>query len=220
MKANTAYLGIDTGKNELHLGNTQKFIAPFNNTQGHQQLIQQIKKHNPTIIAIEASGGYERPITQALQDAKLPIAVVAPGCVRYFAKSAKVLAKTDAIDSVIIARYAKAHQPRLTPKTPESTAKLRALTDRRNPIIDDRVREQNRLETCPDQAMRKHLQQSIRRLQAQEKKFNQHIEQHVQRDEELNAKTDTLTQVVGIGKITAITLLAHQGQRMYLIGLC
>jgi len=83
------------------------------------------------------------------------------------------------------------------------------LRDRREQIVQDRVREQNRLETCPDPDMAKQIRQSIRRLQNQEKKLDKQIEQHLKEDPQLSAKADTMTAVKGVGDKTAATLLAH-----------
>lgn len=214
MKANTSYLGIDTGKNELFLGTPDRFIAKFDNTPaGHRQLIERIRQHQPNpdrlLIAIEASGGYERPVTDALQDAGLAVAVVAPNCVRHFAKSAKVLAKTDAIDAGVIARFVQAHRPRPTPKTPESTRKIRALADRRQQIIQDRVREQNRMETCADPDVIEHLQDNIDRLVEQERDFDARIKALIKSEPQLRAKAKVLKPVVGVGDQTVTNLLAH-----------
>lgn len=210
MKATTSYLGIDTGKQHLHLGTPQRCLAVFDNTPaGHRKLVKRIATLKPACIAIEASGGYERMAVEALQDADLPVAVVAPGCVRHFAMSAKVLAKTDAIDAAVIARYAQAHQPEPSPKTPESTRQLRALRDRREQIVEDRVRETNRLEACADGQIARQIKASIKRLKAQEKKLDQSIRQHIKADEHLRSKAKTLTAVKGVGPQTAATVLAH-----------
>lgn len=210
MKATTSYLGVDTGKKYLHLGTPERCLAVFDNTPaGHRKLLQRITTLEPACIAIEASGGYERMLVEALQDAGQPVAVVGPGCVRHFAKSAKVLAKTDAIDAAVIARYAQAHRPGPSPKTPEPTRKLRALRDRREQVVEDRVREENRLEACADRQITRQLRASIRRLQAQEKRLDESIRQHIQADEQLRHKAEALTAVKGVGAQTAATVLAH-----------
>jgi transposase len=209
MKANPSYLGIDTGKKHLHLGTPDTCIAVFdNNPKGRQQLIQRLQTLTPQLIAIEASGGYERSVVHAMQDAQLPVAVVAPGCVRHFAQSAKVLAKTDAIDARVIAQYARAHRPKPTDKTPESARKLRALRDRREQLVQDRVREDNRLEACADPTIAKQLRASIKRLNREADKIDHRIAEHIRRDQQLNAKAQAITQVKGVGEQTAATLLA------------
>jgi transposase len=210
MKAHASYLGIDTGKKDLHLGDTARCLQRFDNTAaGRRELVKRLRDMRPKLIAIEASGGYERPVVEALQDAGLPVAVVQPGCVRHFARSGKVLAKTDPIDAVVIARFAEAHRPEPTGKTPESVRKIRALRDRREQIVEDRVREQNRLETCPDRDMAKHIRRNIRRLTTQQQQLDQQIEQLIKDDEQLNAKAKVMTAVKGVGDKTASTLLAH-----------
>ena len=212
MKATPSYLGLDTGKKHLHLGSTQRCLKVFDNTPaGHRRLIQRLATLKPTCIAIEASGGYERAVVEALQDADLPVAVVAPGCVRHFAKSAKVLAKTDAIDATLIARYAEAHKPQPTPRLSESARKLRALRDRRQQVVEDRppgVREENRLEACADRQIVRQLKASIKRLREQQEKLDEMIRKHIHADEKLHAKAAAMTAVKGVGEQTANTLLA------------
>lgn len=209
MKAQTSYLGIDTGKHQLHLATPDRLIAPFSNTPaGHRQLINAIAAYPDPLTAIEASGGYERAVTQALQDQGLPVAVVAPGCVRHFAKSAKVLAKTDAIDAAVIARYAQAHQPRPTQPTPEHVQKLRALRDRRDQLVEDRVREENRLEACGDKTIARQLRASIKRLNGQIDKLDQQIGQHIEQTPPLKEKARVMSEQKGVGTQTAATLLA------------
>ncbi|MEZ5940570.1 MAG: transposase [Planctomycetaceae bacterium] len=145
MKTTPAYLGIDVSKGTLHIATTEKFLDEFDNLPaGHEQLIAVVRKFPSAIVVIEASGGYERLATEALQAAEVPVAIVQPSCVRFFAKSLKVLAKTDEIDAQVIAKFGAATQPALTPKIPENTRKLRALSDRRQQVVEDRVREMAR----------------------------------------------------------------------------
>ena len=225
MKASPSYLGLDTGKKHLHLGSPDQCIDVFDNTPagskaaGHRQLIQRLATLKPTCVAIEASnsgGGRLRtrgrrgvagcPFRGAARRRRRPR--LPPEVVRHFAKSAKVLAKTDAIDATLIARFARAYQPQPTPKSPESTRKLRALRDRRQQIIEDRVREENRLEACAHREVIKQLKASIKRLKAQEKKLDALIQKHIHADEKLHAKAAAMTAVKGVGEQTANTLLA------------
>ena len=136
MKTDTVYLGIDVSKKSLHLAATTKMIKEFPNTnQGIQKLLECIQTHRPVLVVMEASGGYERIACDAMQDAGIAVCVAQPGCVRHFAKSIKVLAKTDEIDAQVIARFAEAIKPQATEKTPENVRKFRALHDRRQQII-------------------------------------------------------------------------------------
>lgn len=210
MKTQTSYLGIDVSKSKLHLATPQKFLGEFENTvAGHQALIQRLNSLKPIGIVLEASGGYERIAAEAMQDAGLPVTIAQPGCVKHFAKSIKVLAKTDRIDAQIIARFGEATQPSPTPKTPENVRKLRALNDRRTQIVEDRVREANRLETCADPCILKHIQAQLEHLQQLERELDRLIAAVAKQDADFQKKASTMMQLVGVGAKTALTLLAH-----------
>ena len=210
MKTTPVYLGIDVSKRTLHLATPEKFVGEFANLPGgHQQLITRLRDFHPAVIVLEASGGYERLVAEALQDAGMQVAVVQPACVRYFAKSLKVLAKTDRIDARIIARFGEATEPALTPQTPENRRKLRALSDRRQQIVEDRVREVSRLEACADHDIAAVIRQSIDHLKATEIQLDQQIEQLIQTDEEFQARAQIMQSNTGIGQKTTNVLLAH-----------
>jgi transposase len=210
MKAQTSYLGIDVSKSKLHLATDTQFLAEFDNSiTGRQTLLQQIVACRPTLVALEASGGYERPICQTLHEAGLAVAVVQPGCVRHFAKSLKVLAKTDQIDAQMIARFAAVSQPRVTTPEAENKRKLRAFCDRRQQLVEDRVREAGRLETCIDPAMARHIQDQLEHLQELEADLDQQIQTLLEEDPEFRQTMNTLMTPKGVGAKTAATLLAH-----------
>ena len=59
---------------------------------------------------LEASGGYERAVVAALAAAGLPV-VVNPRQVRDFARAHCILAKTDALDVRVLARFAAEVRP-------------------------------------------------------------------------------------------------------------
>jgi len=70
MKTHATYLGIDISKTTLHLGTSEKFVKEFSNTAtGHRQLIERSLKLETPRVVLEASGGHERRVCEALQDA-------------------------------------------------------------------------------------------------------------------------------------------------------
>lgn len=210
MKTQPLYYGIDVSKSKLHLATPTRFLGEFDNTvSGHQKLIAQLGRQAPAGIILEASGGYERPVCEALQEAGLPVTVSQPGCIRNFAKSLNVLAKTDAIDAKVIARFGAATTPPPTPRTPENVRKFRALVDRRQQIVEDRVRESNRLETCADAQMAQHIHEQRDRLQDLEQQLDKQIARLLETDGELREKNQALTTLKGVGPQTAVVLLAH-----------
>jgi len=61
---------------------------------------------------VEATGGYQRAVVEALSHAGLCVAVVNPARVRQFARASGLLAKTDKLDAFVLAEFGKKMQPR------------------------------------------------------------------------------------------------------------
>jgi len=62
-------------------------------------------------VLLEATGGFERPVVAALAASGLSLFVVNPRQARDFAKATGQLAKTDASDALVLARFAQAIRP-------------------------------------------------------------------------------------------------------------
>jgi transposase len=74
---------------------------------GRAEMIGWLRENGVGMAVMEASGGYERDWAEALREAGLAVSIVDPKRVRYFAKSAGRLAKSDPIDAEMIAWYAE-----------------------------------------------------------------------------------------------------------------
>ena len=211
----TVYLGIDVSKKTLDLADPQKYDGDFaNELRGHLQIIQRLKdrygdKLEQVLVAVEATGRYEQEIVRQLLDAGIATAVVQPVRVRQFARSLNLLAKNDRLDAKLIARFAQAVQPREAEKPDPQAVKIRALRDRREHIVADRVREQGRLEACADPEVSQEIQDHIDWLAKQESNLNERMQILVDDSEKLSAKSRCLREVKGVGAQTALTLLSH-----------
>ena len=210
MKTDPIYLGIDVSKTKLHLASERRFLKEVTNgLKGIQRIVAFAKDRNPELVVVEATGGYETLLVDSLHDAGIAVHVAQPGCVRHFAQSIKVLAKTDSIDAIVIARFGAGTQPQPTPRTPVSIREFRALTHRREQIVEDRVREENRLESCRDVVVRKQIQANIRRLRKQEERLDTQIHERREADETLSRKAAVMSELKGVADKTTNTLLAH-----------
>jgi transposase len=210
MTTSAVYLGIDVSKATLEVGSCECRLFQVANTQaGHQQVVTRLRSLSVALIAIESTGIYGQDLARALVAAELPVAVVQPGRVRYFARSLQILAKTDAIDAVVIARFAAATKPRqYTPPT-AYLARLRAVSDRRDQLIEDRIREENRLEACTDDDIATQLRASITALDKAVEKLDATIKDIIAADPALTAKNDLLQNETGVGPQTAAVLIAQ-----------
>jgi transposase len=211
MPTSEVYIGIDVAKATLDVGSPERLLLRqvANTSAGHRQVIAHLRSLSVELIAIESTGIYAVELVRALILAGLPVAVVQPGRVRYFAKSLNVQAKTDAIDARVLARFAAANKPRLYALPPENITRLRALSDRRDQVVEDRVREENRLEACLDAIIAKEITTCIARLEKAEATLDKSIAAAIAEDPILKAKSDLLQHESGIGPQTAAILITQ-----------
>ena len=81
------YAGIDVSKDQLdvHLAPSGQAFVAARNGEGLEELCRRLAEHAPTLIAVEATGGFEAVVTAALISAGLPVVVVNPAQVRAYA---------------------------------------------------------------------------------------------------------------------------------------
>ena len=102
----TVFVGIDVSKDHLdvHFLQSAKHMVVENKTQAISKLIvKKISDPATTLVVLEATGGYESVVVKALQEHKIPVAIVNPRRVRDFARAIGNDAKTDSIDAKTIA---------------------------------------------------------------------------------------------------------------------
>lgn len=203
--------GIDVCKHHLDVclgGSDQRFA---NDGSGWDALIAKLKSDNVDLVVVEASGGYERGLVAALQDAGVDVARVNPRQARDFAKSMGVLAKTDQVDARALRDFADVlarHKDRakyITPMLDERRQYLAVLMTRRRQLIDIRVAESNHLEQAGARATR-----SIRAVLTTLEKQISAIDAEVDglMAEHFKAQRDLLSTFKGVGPVMVLTLTA------------
>src|SRR5262245_57626030 len=150
MSAPQCFVGIDVAKAQLDIAlrPTGEGWTVANDDAGIAPLVARLQAVQPTLIVLEATGGYQRAVVAALVATGLPVVVVNPRQARDFAKATGQLAKTDALDARALAHVAEVVRP--TPwHLPDAQAnELRALLARRQ-LVAMRTAEQNRLGSAP-----------------------------------------------------------------------
>ena len=89
------------------------------------------------------------------------MSVVNPAQVRDFARVQGELAKTDAIDAGMIARFAATFHPEPDEPATPAQKRLRALRARRQQVVHSLTQEKNHLGTAPDAEAHQSIQQAI-----------------------------------------------------------
>lgn len=206
-------VGIDVAKEWLDVCVSSDAAVEriANDLAGHERLAAQLRQRDVVLIVLEATGGYEAAVAGTLQAAGLPVAIVNPRQARNFAKALGLLAKTDAIDARVLARFAAllATRPDLErvvkPLADAERRELQAHLLRRRQLVEMLCAERQRL-SIAHPATRTDLEASIRFLKKRLATIDGELERLVQRDHgELGR---LLKSVAGIGPTTAATVLA------------
>ena len=210
MEVSLISVGIDVSKAQLDVeirpsGEKQSFA---NDKVGNKALVKWLAKIAPTLIVLEATGGYERQVTRALVSADLPAVVVNPRQVRDFAKATGQLAKTDSIDAGVLAHFAEVIRPELRPLPDAVTLELRALTSRRRHLLEMIAAENNRLEMT-SKAVRKSINAHVGYLEQALEHINQELDRAIEQSPIWKENEDLLRSAKGIGPVTSRTLLAE-----------
>jgi len=119
--------------------------AVTNDDIGLAELLPRLVALAPSLVVLEATGGFELLAALALAKAGLPIAVVNPRQVHDFAKAMGRLAKTDTLDAAILADFAQRVRPEPRPLPDEAAQLLESRLTRRRQIVEMLTAEKNRL---------------------------------------------------------------------------
>lgn len=205
-----SFIGIDVSKELLEVAVHQsgyKFRCP-NDRINFPELIAELIRLRPARIVLEATGGLERALLQALQAIGLPAVVINPRQVRDFAKALGLLAKTDRLDARVLAHFGAAVKPPLSPIKAQADIELDALMGRRKQLSDMLVQEKNRRGSAATDTARDDIEEHIEWLEERIKELDGKLKSQLESSAVWQQKAKVLQSVKGIGFVTAMSLLA------------
>ena len=204
------FIGIDVAKATLDIaalpeGDTWSVT---NDEPGLAELVPRLVLLAPTLVVLEATGGFETAAVAALAKGGLPVVVVNPRQVRDFAKALGRLAKTDRLDAAILAEFAQRVRPAPRPLLAAAAQVLDALLTRRRQLIEMLTAEKNRLGFARD-PVKRDITQHIRWLEKRLTNVEGDLQAAVAASPLSRAQEDLLRSVPGVGRVTSVTLLAE-----------
>lgn len=208
------WLGIDVSKDHLDVYDLERQTAAryVNDHQGVEQLWQTVSGQSGWAVVCEASGGYETLMTTTLAAHGCRVSVVNPRQVRDFAKASGILAKTDALDAQVIARFGGLLRPPATVFASESAQQLQDWVRRRQQLVEMLSGEKNRLQQLKGKRrliVRDEVEAHIDWLQDRIAQLDKKIEQLSQQQSQWREDKARLTSVKGIGPVVSTMLLAE-----------
>ena len=209
--AREPYVGVDVSKRRLDVAllPTGESFVVANDEEGLEELLGRLEDLHPILVVLEASGGLERPVAAALAAAGIAVAVLNPRQTRDFARATGKLAKTDALDAKVLARFAEAVRP--APRTlPDAEAReFQAILARRRQLIQMMTAEKNRLGAASSKAVAKRIEAHIRWLEKELSRTDRDLDKAIENSPTFKENEALLKSVPGVGPVLCRTILAE-----------
>jgi transposase len=208
-------LGIDISKAEFHaclIQGTKRAKQRFPNVPaGYRRVRTWLRNRRCTRVhaCMEATGAYWQGLATALYDAGIVVSVVNPNRTVHFARSQLRRTKTDLVDAEMIADFCKTQKPDGWSPPPREILELRGLLSYRGHLVDERLR-------LKQMASQIHVSKELQKLHAKQLKaleqslaaVARQLRGFVKMHRDLKRQVDKLTEVSGIGALTALAIEA------------
>ena len=211
----TVFVGIDVSQAHLdvrHLPGDEGFRVA-NSPAGHRKLLEALLplavQPSDIRVVLESTGGLELPAAITLEAAGVQVAIIKPERARYFAKAHAQLAKTDAIDAGILARFIRDVPVPILPLPPEELRHFRDLLDRRHQLVEMRTMESNRLSTTALQPARRSIEKHIAWIDREIKSVEADLGARVAANPQWAEVDRILRSIPGIGPQVSRLLIGH-----------
>jgi transposase len=204
-------IGVDVSRDFLDadtLPPTARRRFP-NDPAGIADLVEWARAFHPDRIVFESTGHYQKAAVGALLADSLPAVVVNARQVRDFAKALGVLAKTDAIDAGVLARFGQVVPTVVRPLPEPEIQAFQELYDRRGQLVKMLAVEKNHRHAAAAAKVVRNIDAHIRYLEKQIQDLERRLDDFVQRCEAFRARDEILQSIPGVGPQVSRTLLAH-----------
>ena len=203
------FIGCDIGKEAIDIFDRRmaRFCRIDNNEAALSAFAQRLDRASDLVV-FEATGHCDRLLRLCLAQAGIGFARVNPKTARRFAQARGRLAKTDRIDARSLAEMGAMFA--LTAEAPPCPVRerLAALARRRDQLVEARAIERRHLGDAFDPAIRTDIQAMIVTLGEKIAAIEAMIDEQMESGH-LAEEARRLASAPGIGKVTALTLLAH-----------
>ncbi|WP_135078533.1 IS110 family transposase [Terasakiella sp. SH-1] len=205
------FVGIDVGKYEclVAFSHSSKILSIPNTAIGLQELIDGLEEiKSNTLIAMEATGGYEVAFWKVLHKAGFHVRQVPPAQVRSFARSKAQIAKTDRIDAKIICRFIQENPNSGRSLPSDNVLRLNRLMAKRYQLIKVRAALKCQSRQQQEEDLEELDKAHIQFLNNQISNLNAMITTLIHENHDLEEKDRILQSIPGVGPVLSASFLA------------
>jgi transposase len=208
LKSTTIAAGIDVAKAKLDVavdGCKQRWEVS-NDRAGFLQLARLLRSRKVNRVGLEATGGYERDVTEYLRKAGFTGCLLQPRQVRAFAEAMLRHAKNDHIDAGLIAAFTALLK--VTREAPDSRyAPLADTLVFIEQTEEDLKRIKTRLEHVRIAEHRRFMLDDIKRLKLRRSRVLAKLEAAVRSYDDIAERLDLVLSIDGIALRTALAII-------------
>jgi transposase len=221
-------LGVDISKANLSMclgmmnGDLSKDFIPrtdvSNDKTGFKELAKWLKKVSgkgpKPIIVMEATGVYHEGVAIFLHSLGYQVSIMQSGRVKRYAQSLDQRSKTDALDSKMLSMLGCEREVPVWEPPSALMQELKALSRERSALIKTKCVENNRQGAIESSAYsdKKEInryKQRMKLFELQISEIEEEMEEKTANDPFLSRKLSYITSIVGVGFISAITVVAE-----------
>lgn len=179
-----------------------------NRAEGIAALAVFCQEHQVELVAMEATGGYEKQALAWLWSEGLAVTLLNARAVRDFAKGMGLLEKTDRIDAQIIARFAEVKGS--LPSVPRTAAQehLKALVTHLRQLTQMRVSQRNQSLLVTDKVVRRSMAKVLKVLESQKREVAAKIAAVLASDPLWQELDQTFRSIKGVADRTVAAVVA------------
>ena len=205
--------GIDVSKATLEVWVGEGVRGQFSNdAAGIDNLVEWLEGQGVNKGVCEPTGGYERRLVEGLKSAGMGVQIAHPNKVRALARAGGYEAKTDGQDARVLARFGQvfaSQEEDAGPAKDPAVGRLQELVQRREQLVNERVRETNRLDKGLGEVARDSTQRHIDWLNDEIDRLDRERQRLLGSSPSPAQRIDLYCSVPGIGPSTAAILVAY-----------
>jgi transposase len=176
---------------------------------GIQELARFCRSHQVELVAMEATGGYERLPFCSLWAEGVAVALANPRQVRRFAEAMGFLEKTDRIDAAVIAAFAEARRLTPRPPAPPTQERLCALVARLRQLTELKVAQTNQRRLVAEPVVRASIDELLALLARQIRSLEREIAEAIEAEPSWRELDAAFRSIKGVAGRTVARLLAQ-----------
>jgi transposase len=203
--------GVDVSSKSLdaRIGRGGASASFTNDSEGIGKLAEFCRCHKVDLVAMEATGGYEKKPFALLWAAGIQVAVVNPRAVRNFAQGMGLFEKTDAIDAGVIAWYAETKGCVAVSPASAQQQQLKAMVTRLRQLTELRAAQRNQRLLVTDKVVLKSFRKLLNLVQTQIRDLEVAIAELIAADALWQKLDQSFRTIKGVADRTVARLMAE-----------